>query len=200
MKSRTRSPLAIPLAALALCAAFAGPGSAQRGDDSGGQDQRPPPRQARPQQQRPQQQDARARSQEAAQGQHQDRRAAAARGSVRPYQVRSGDLRERLAVGGDAASIQRGMLGEVNVNRDRLARIERLRRIYEARKDERQLRRLDQLHDTETRRYRSLMGQARGRLTEEEYRRFLDRAGDPRLAEEIEDREERRTERPEGQQ
>ena len=134
------------------------------------------------------------------QDQRQDRRAAAARGAVRPYEVRSGQLRARMDAGGNGAELQRGMLGEVNVNRDRNARIERLRRIFEARKDERQLRRLEELQDSETRRYRNLMSQARGRMSEEEYRRFLDRAGDPALAGPIEASEEQRQTRKEGGQ
>jgi len=208
MNLRNGSLLALPLAALALCATFAAPGAAQRGGESGGQNgrQTPPTRQARPAQQRPQQQrpqqSARPtdRAKEAKQDQRQDRRAAAARGAVRPYEVRSGQLRARMDAGGNGAELQRGMLGEVNVNRDRNARIQRLRRIFEARKDERQLRRLDQLQDSETRRYRNLMSQARGRMSEDEYRRFLDRAGDPALAGPIEASEEQRQTRKEGGQ
>jgi hypothetical protein len=191
MNRRIRPRLALPLATLALCAGLAAPASPQRGNGGNGQSTQ----NARPPQQRPPQhnqgQTARPtpREKQAAQEHHQERRSsAAASGGVRPDPVRTGHLRERLAAGGTPAELERGMLGEVNVNRDRHARIERLRRIYEARKDERQLRRLDQLEQSETHRYQGLMSQARSRLSDEQYNQFLDRAGDARLADEMQER------------
>jgi hypothetical protein len=201
MNRRIRPRLALPLAALALCAGLAASASPQRGSGGNGQGTQNarPPQQRSPQQQH-QGQTARPtpREKQAAQEHHQERRSsAAASGGVRPYQVRAGHLRERLAANGTPAELERGMLGEVNVNRDRHARIERLRRIYEARKDERQLRRLDQLEQSETRRYQGLMSQARSRLSDEQYDRFLDRAGDARLADQMQESPARPGNQPE---
>lgn len=189
MQRRTFSRLAAPLAALALSASFAAPALAQRGQDNAGNQGGVHSKQATPRQSQPSQAntDPARPKQEAAKEHHQERRQANAAPSVRPYQMRAGHLREKLASGGSGRELSNDMVGEVNINRDRVARLERLRRIYEARQDERQLRRLDQLEQEEMRRYQSLMGQARSKLSDEEYRQFLANVGDPRLENQIQE-------------
>jgi hypothetical protein len=206
MQRRTFSRLAAPLAALALSASFAAPALAQRGqDNAGGQTQKAPPaRQASPRQHEADTVRTRPK-QQAAEEHHQNRRESNApnanASSVRPYQMRAGNLQERMRNGATGRELHNDMVGEVNVNRDRMARLQRLRRIYEARQDERQLRRLDQLEQNEMRRYQGLMSQARAKLTDEEYRQFLANVGDPRLENQVKERlDEKRQERLEDQQ
>jgi hypothetical protein len=189
MQRRTFSRLAAPLAALALSAGFAAPALAQRGQDDAGNQGGATSKQATPRKHQANQANTEPTrpKQEAAKEHHQERRQANAEPGVRPYQMRAGHLREQLSNGGRGRELSNDMVGEVNINRDRMARLQRLRRIYEARKDERQLRRLDQLEQEEMRRYQGLMGQARSKLSDEEYRQFLAHVGDPRLENQIQE-------------